>query len=72
MSSRTISLLGPGGRHVRAHVRYDSRTHRVTITPLRSLHGGTRYTVHIGGGIVDNGGNLLPQSQRQFTFTARS
>ncbi|MFL5885320.1 MAG: Ig-like domain-containing protein [Thermoleophilaceae bacterium] len=72
VSSRTISLLGPGGHHVRARVHYDSRSHRVTITPTRSLHGGTRYTVHIGGGIVDNGGNLLPQSQRQFTFTARS
>src|SRR3954468_25036839 len=71
VSTRTITLIGPGGHHVRARVRYDSHSHRVTITPTRGLHGGTRYTVHIGNEIVDNGGNLLPNSQRQFSFTAR-
>ena len=39
--------------------------------PARGLHGGTRYTVHLGDQIVDNGGNLLPASQREFTFIAR-
>ena len=56
---------------MRAHVRYNSRSHRLTIVPGHSLHGGTRYTVHLGGQIVDNGGNFLPGSQRNFSFTAR-
>jgi hypothetical protein len=71
VTSHTISLIGPGGHKVRVRVKYDSHSHRVTITPARGLHGGTRYTVHLGGEIVDGGGNLLPQSQRHFSFTAR-
>jgi hypothetical protein len=71
VSRRTISLLGPGGHRVRVHVHYDSRSHRVTIVPVSGLHGGTRYTVHLGSEIVDNGGNFLPPSQRNFSFTAR-
>jgi hypothetical protein len=70
VSSHTISLVGPGGHKVRVRVSYNSRSHRVTITPRGGLHRGTRYTIHIGGAIVDNGGNLLPHSQRQFSFTA--
>ena len=71
VSSHTISLVGPGGHKVRVRVKYNSRTHRATITPARGLHSGSRYTIHIGGQVVDNGGNLLPHSQRQFSFTAR-
>jgi hypothetical protein len=71
INSRTITLRGPGGHRVRAHVRYDSRTHRATITSSSGVRDGTRVTVHLDGNIVDNGGNLLPQSQRNWSFTAR-
>jgi hypothetical protein len=71
VSSRTVTLTGPGGRRVRARVRYNGRSHRVTITPTRRLRGGRRYTVRIASDIVDNGGNLLPPSQRSFRITAR-
>jgi hypothetical protein len=71
VSAHTISITGPGGHRVRAHVHYDSRSHRVTIVPDRGLQGGARYTVHLTNQIVDNGGNILPSSQRSFSFTAR-
>jgi hypothetical protein len=71
VNSHTITLRGPGGRRVHIRVRYSGRAHRVTIVPAQGLRIGSRYTVRIGGSLVDAGGNLVPASQRKWTFTAR-
>jgi hypothetical protein len=67
--ARTVILIGPDGHRVRATVRRHGA--RITIIPSGVLHPGAHYTVRLSGSIEDRGGNPLPASVREWTFSTR-
>jgi hypothetical protein len=72
VSSRTVDLLGPGGKQVSARVTYDKRKHRARLDPKRPLLARTRYLVKIGSTVVDRGDNKLAASERTWAFRTGS
>ncbi|MFL5781188.1 MAG: Ig-like domain-containing protein [Thermoleophilaceae bacterium] len=68
VSTRTLKLIGPDGHKVNARVRYDGHRRRARLEPKERLRRHTGYEVKLTGGIVDGGGNGVPDSQRTWTF----
>lgn len=72
VTSKTITLVGAGGRKVSVRVAYDAAKRQARITPKRQLAARTRYLVKIGSTIVDGGDNRLASSERNWRFSTRS
>jgi hypothetical protein len=71
LRSGTASLFGPGGNKVRSLVQIRG-ARKLSIRPRKALRAHTRYTVRLGGSIMDSGGNRLSAASRTWTFrTAR-
>jgi len=68
VSTRTLKLLGPDGRKVNARVRYDAKKRRARLEPKERLRRHTGYAVKLTGGIVDRGGNGVPDESRTWSF----
>ncbi|HKP88953.1 MAG TPA: Ig-like domain-containing protein [Thermoleophilaceae bacterium] len=68
VSTRTLKLLSPDGRKVNARVTYDRKRRRARLEPKDRLRRHTGYVVKITGGIVDGGGNGVPDASRTWTF----
>jgi hypothetical protein len=71
VSTRTLKLIGPDGHKVNARVHYDSRHRRAQLEPKERLRRHTGYGVKLTGGIVDRGGNGVPDGLRTWTFRTR-
>ena len=71
ISTKTITLLGRGGKKVSVRARYDAAKRQAILTPKKPLVARTRHTVKIGSTVVDVGDNKLPQSERTWKFTTR-
>ena len=71
-SSRTLDLMGPGGKQVSARVTYAKGKRRAILTPKRPLQARTRYVVKIGETVVDAGDNKLAGSDRSWSFRTLS
>ena len=72
ISTKTLDLVEPGGRHVSARVSYSASKRQAVLTPKRQLDARRRYTVKIGSTVVDLGDNPLPADQRTWKFSTRS
>ncbi|HEX8053249.1 MAG TPA: Ig-like domain-containing protein [Thermoleophilaceae bacterium] len=72
ISTKTLDLIGPGGRHVSARVSYDAAKRRARLVPKRKLDPRRRYTVKLGSTVVDLGDNPLPAKDRSWKFSTRS
>jgi len=72
VSTRSLKLIGPGGRAVSARVKYDRTRRRAVLTPKSALKGRARYKVSLGSAIMDGGDNQLPVKQRSWSFTTGS
>ena len=68
VSTRTLKLIDPEGHKVNARVRYDAAERRARLEPKDRLRRHTGYLVKITGGIVDRGGNGVPDASRTWTF----
>jgi hypothetical protein len=68
VSTRTLKLLSPDGHKVNARVRYDARARSARLEPKVRLRRHTGYVVKLTGGIVDHGGNGVPDAARTWTF----
>jgi hypothetical protein len=68
----TFVLRGPNGRRVRGAVTYAGRTRTATFTPAKALSDTTRYTVRVGGSIVDSSAIRVAQSDWAFTTVRRA
>jgi hypothetical protein len=63
VSSRTLELFGPGGRRVRASVRFRPGARTAALKPSRRLSPGARYRVSLRTGVTDQSLNALrPQA----------
>jgi hypothetical protein len=69
ISGRSVRLLAPGGRSVRATLSQSRNGRIVVIRPSRPLSPGRRYTVTLSADVTDGGGNLLRSAQRKLRFT---
>jgi hypothetical protein len=72
VTTKTITLLGRGGKKVSVRVKYDAAKRQARLTPKRPLAARTRHTVKIGSTVVDMGDNKLAASERSWKFTTRS
>jgi hypothetical protein len=72
VGSRSMRLIGPNGRSVRARVTYDETRRRAILRPRARLRARTRYAVRLSTEIVDGGGNALPASARSWRFSTGS
>jgi hypothetical protein len=68
VSTRTLKLLAPDGHKVNARVNYDADARRAGLEPKERLRRHTGYVVKLTGGIVDRGGNGVPDASRTWTF----
>ena len=72
IGARTVKLLGPGGRTVRARVIRRKGGRRVELRPRARLRPGAVYRVRLAASLEDRGANWLPASARGWTLeTAR-
>ena len=80
LSSRTVQLVGPNGRSVRAKMSLSTKgrkaragagARKFVLTPLRPLHRGARYELRLSRDLRDYGGNALPSSALEFAFRTR-
>jgi hypothetical protein len=69
VSTRTLKLLRPDGTKVNAHVSYDARHRKALLDPKGRLRSHTAYVVRLTGGIVDRGGNGVPDGSRSWAFS---
>jgi hypothetical protein len=69
VGTRTVLLIGPGGRKVKASVKLTSGR-KLKIVPRKRLHRGTRYSVRLSRDVADLGGNVLPAGARTWSFRA--
>jgi hypothetical protein len=71
VSTRNVRIVGPRKKQVRFVVTQSRDGRTVRFKPTRKLARGKRYTVRLGTGITDGGGNKLPKSRRTWRFTTR-
>jgi hypothetical protein len=69
ISTRSLRLLAPGGRTVRATLSQSRNGRIVTIRPATRLAAGRRYTVKLSADVTDGGGNRLRSAHRTWRFT---
>ena len=72
VNTKTLNLVGPGGKRVSARVSYDASKRRATLTPKRRLSPRKRYVVKLGSTVVDLGDNPLAPRDRTWKFSTRS
>jgi hypothetical protein len=72
ITTKTISLVGPGGRKVSVRASYDIAKREARLIPKKPLAARTRYSVKIGSTVVDGGDNPLASSDRSWKFSTRS
>ncbi|HEX2125200.1 MAG TPA: Ig-like domain-containing protein, partial [Thermoleophilaceae bacterium] len=72
VSTKTVVLVGRGGKKVPARVRYDTAKRQARLVPKKPLAARTKHYVKIGGTVVDFGDNKLPASARTWKFHTRS
>ena len=68
VSARTLTLIGPSGRKIRATVKYDAKRRRARLAPAHRLRRHRKYTVRLTRGIVDRGRNSVPVDERTWQF----
>ena len=80
LTSRTVRLVGPNGRSVKARLALTSKGHKahaengadtLILTPRARLRRGARYTVRLSRDLRDYGGNALPSSSLKWAFRAK-
>lgn len=69
VSSRSVRLLGPNGRSIKARVSYSAKKRLATIVPRAVLKARTRYVVRLNTDVTDAGGNVAPAKVRSWSFT---
>ena len=69
VSGRSVRLVGPGGRTVRARLSQNKGGNVVKLRPTRPLSPGRRYVVKLSRDVTDGGGHSLPSSRRTWRFT---
>jgi hypothetical protein len=67
VGKRTVLLLGPGGKKVKATVKVRG-LRKVAIKPKKRLRARTRYTVRVSRDVEDLGANQLAKSARSWSF----
>jgi hypothetical protein len=72
LGSKTLQLVGPGGRRVSSRVVYDPAKRQARLTPKKRLDPRRRYAVKIGSTVVDEGDNRLAATERTWKFSTRS
>jgi hypothetical protein len=72
LTTKTVQLVGPGGKRVGTRLTYDVAKRRVTLKPKRRLAPRRRYLVKIGSTVVDGGDNRLASADRTWKFLTRS
>jgi hypothetical protein len=68
INTSSLRLLDPAGHKVTASISYDPKTHKARLSPKARLGAHTRYSIALGGGIVDRGQNSIPVSGRTWRF----
>lgn len=71
VTERNVRITGPRGKRVRFSITQSRDGRTVRFRPTRRLARGNRYTVKLGAGVTDGGGNRLPASRRTWRFTTR-
>ena len=71
VSTRNVRIVGPRKKRVQFVVTQSRDGRTVRFKPTRQLARGKRYTVRLGTGVTDGGGNKLPKSRRSWRFTTR-
>jgi hypothetical protein len=80
LSARTVKLIGPGGRSVKARLalttggkaaRSAAGADKLVLTPAKRLRKGARYTLRLSRDLRDYGGNPLPSSSLKWSFRAK-
>jgi hypothetical protein len=80
LGSRTVRLIGPRGRSVRARLDVTRKGRKVAagagadsvvIVPRHRLLPGTRYVAKLSRDLRDYGGNALPKSGLIWSFTTK-
>ena len=69
VSGRTLRLIGPGGKRLRARVSLDAETNEAVLRPARPLALSTRYRLELGGAVTDAAGN--PAAATTWELAAR-
>ncbi|HEX8741718.1 MAG TPA: Ig-like domain-containing protein [Thermoleophilaceae bacterium] len=72
VTSKTVGLVGPGGKRVSVRVTYDVAKRQARLVPKKPLGARKRYSVKIGSTVVDGGDNRLPAADRTWKFSTRS
>lgn len=71
VNNKTLVLRKPNGRKVAATVTYAPASRTATLTPTKELADTTRYTVRVGGSIVDSSAIQIAQTESTFTTVRR-
>jgi hypothetical protein len=69
VTSRSVRLVGPGNKTVRALISQSENGKVVKLAPTSRLKPGKRYAVKLTTDVTDPGGNPLPTSRRTWRFT---
>jgi hypothetical protein len=69
ISTRSVRLVGPGGKTVRVKVVQSENSRIIKLTPKRPLAPRKRYAVRLSADVTDPGGNAIAPSQRAWRFT---
>ncbi|HEX8646877.1 MAG TPA: Ig-like domain-containing protein [Thermoleophilaceae bacterium] len=72
VSTKTIVLVGRGGKKVPVRVSYDAARRQARLVPKKPLAARTRHYVKIGSTLVDFGDNELAAAERTWKFHTRS
>jgi hypothetical protein len=67
VSTKSLRLLGPGGRGVGARVKFTRGARTATLTPRRKLGSRARYTVRVTPAVTDTALNPL-RSTTEWSF----
>jgi hypothetical protein len=68
VNTKTVQLVGPGGKRVAAAVIFTDGQRVAGIVPKRGLKAGTRYTIRVADGIFDTSLNPLART-KTLSFT---
>jgi hypothetical protein len=80
LSSKSVRLVAPGGRSVKAKIALSTRgrkarstagADKIVITPRERLRRGKRYEVRLSRDLRDFGGNALPASALKWSFVTK-
>jgi hypothetical protein len=71
ITSRTLQLIGPGGKAVSASVSFKAGARSATLRPRRALKRGSRYTLRIASSVTDLALNPLRRSSTRAFRTIR-